>query len=714
MTRCRFLGLLAALAVITLTAVGNASALNFLMTSGPGVSSWDSGRVDVFARGTDNALWHRSYDVTGWSPWESLGGQITSDPAAVSRANGVIDVFATGTDSALYHWAFGSQGWAPLEMLSPVGYVAPGSGPAVASWGSLRLDVFVRTAAGSQLGHKSWENGWWSEWEPLGGYLVSDPAAVSWGPNRIDVFAASPGPPPCGGCAPPNELIHAWWDGAGWRGWDSMGGALSSSPGVASWGENRLDVFVRGTDNALYQRFFVGGPGGSGWSDWVYHGGDLHSTPDAVSWGPGRVDVFFRGVDGGLWQRYFESGWQGWQSLDQYPPAGQEVFATTTQTYVDVTNNDARWRIYKRCAEGYGPGYVAKAVMTSGQELLNDNQGSPHSNGSGIYIGLGKFVFRHARAAQGTEDLRGPPQLAWDLNGGVCDLRGVNADASDAAGMPAYDPASDSLRADFSVQFRDPDQPDLLQIAYKWKFYPSFLKMWAVVTPRCDGFSCGGAQPAWIKGPKFVAGLNGKPDGVGFSQITTYDASLADSPGAVLCVNRNRWPGNFAGDCAYPTRTRFQFNYALSSDVYDPRCTANIRCFNAVFRSYPAGAAPETPGAARPWTADPQTDAARGLHAWAFDVCCSWASVNNVVPESCSQLTGPWTNGALQWEAPGARADRVQTLPYEVVSGFAFGWRDCVQTWDNGRLFRRYNLGPSYGTYASFSFNNNFAPTIGG
>lgn len=70
-----------------------------------------SGRLDIFACGQDNALWHKWYDGR-WSDWESLGGVITSDPGAVSWGNGRIDVFARGQDNALWHkWYDGH--WRP-------------------------------------------------------------------------------------------------------------------------------------------------------------------------------------------------------------------------------------------------------------------------------------------------------------------------------------------------------------------------------------------------------------------------------------------------------------------------------------------------------------------------------------------------------------------------------------------------------------------------
>ncbi len=72
-------------------------------TAGAGVASWGSGRLDVFIRGSDNALWHRFYDAGAWSAWESLGGKISGTPAAVTWGVNRLDVFARGADNHLWH-----------------------------------------------------------------------------------------------------------------------------------------------------------------------------------------------------------------------------------------------------------------------------------------------------------------------------------------------------------------------------------------------------------------------------------------------------------------------------------------------------------------------------------------------------------------------------------------------------------------------------------
>jgi hypothetical protein len=51
---------------------------------------------------------------------------------------------------------------------------------------------------------------------------------------------------------------------------------------VSSWGENRLDVFVKGDDNALYHRWW----NGMAWSEYERLGGSLEGAPAAISRDP--------------------------------------------------------------------------------------------------------------------------------------------------------------------------------------------------------------------------------------------------------------------------------------------------------------------------------------------------------------------------------------------------------------------------------------------
>ena len=71
--------------------------------SKPTAVSWGSNRIDCFAAGTDNAMYHRWWDGAHWGGWEGLGGIILSDVSAVCWGANRIDTFVEGTNGAMYH-----------------------------------------------------------------------------------------------------------------------------------------------------------------------------------------------------------------------------------------------------------------------------------------------------------------------------------------------------------------------------------------------------------------------------------------------------------------------------------------------------------------------------------------------------------------------------------------------------------------------------------
>ena len=144
----------------------------------------------------------------------------------------------------------------------------------------------------------------WSQWEDLGGVLTSDPAVASWQANRLDVF----------GRGQNNALWHKWWNGTSWSGWEDLGGVLTSAPAAVSWGPNRIDVFGRGQNNSLWHKWW----NGSSWGEWEdLGGGVISSGPAATSTAPNRLEVFARGGNNQLLFRTWNgTRWSGWQSLD--------------------------------------------------------------------------------------------------------------------------------------------------------------------------------------------------------------------------------------------------------------------------------------------------------------------------------------------------------------------------------------------------------------
>jgi hypothetical protein len=76
----------------------------------------------------------------------------------------------------------------------------------------------------------------WGGWEDLGGIIFEAPNCVNWGANRIDCFARGTD----------RAMYHRWWDGNQWGGWEDLGGVILESPNCISWSVNRIDCFARG------------------------------------------------------------------------------------------------------------------------------------------------------------------------------------------------------------------------------------------------------------------------------------------------------------------------------------------------------------------------------------------------------------------------------------------------------------------------------------
>jgi hypothetical protein len=163
-----------------------------------------------------------------------------------------------------------------------------------------------------------------SHWEPLGGPIASAPDVASWGANRLDAFVRGTD----------NALWHRFWDGTSWT-WESLGGVISAEPGVVSSGTGRIDVFIRGQELKLWHRAYDAANGG--WGSWEDLGGVLGAGPDASSSGPGQVDVFIRGTEGGLWHRSMSAGgWTDWQNVGRGAVFADKPSAVSANGRTDV------------------------------------------------------------------------------------------------------------------------------------------------------------------------------------------------------------------------------------------------------------------------------------------------------------------------------------------------------------------------------------------
>jgi len=293
---------------------------------------YDNFSLELFVRGTDNALWWKNLNKTtqSWSAWQNLGGYLTSSPAAASRTTDEISVFVRGGDGALWsrNIQAGSANWSSWTSLG--GRLLAGTDPAACphvfpvGGGSIIEGISVLvTGTGHALWHKTYNSpptGGWSAWENLGGYLTSSPAAAMTDKDP-DGF----------------PILHAYvrgGDGALWEyggSWSKIGGQLLAGTGPAAceiYGNDYgqlIDVVVTGTGHALYHKAYVPGSEPSkSWSEWQNLGGYLTSSPAAtfLLWpSPFQGYVFVRGGDGEIWQKsWTNSGWAEWSGPMSGPP----------------------------------------------------------------------------------------------------------------------------------------------------------------------------------------------------------------------------------------------------------------------------------------------------------------------------------------------------------------------------------------------------------
>ena len=303
---------------------GGSTTCGTTFGAGGGISNWTDlggsingkivvannadGRLQAFARGTDNALWTvaQTSPDGAWGSWQNLGGYIIGDPAVGVNADGRLEAFALGGDSSLWHiWQTSAggafSGWAGLGNTLT-------SDAAVTTNSDGRMQVF---AAGPDSAlwtiSQTSAGGGWSGWTSLGGRMIDNPTVVTNTDGSVEAFVL--------GTDASLWHIYQTSPGGDFSGWAGLGGSFSGDP-VAVMGLNGLvQIVATGSDHALYA---IAHPSGEGWSAWSYLGGYLTSSPAAVFNADGRLEAFARGGDNALWhivQTSTGGSWGSWTTL---------------------------------------------------------------------------------------------------------------------------------------------------------------------------------------------------------------------------------------------------------------------------------------------------------------------------------------------------------------------------------------------------------------
>jgi hypothetical protein len=256
----------------------------------------------VYVRGGEGALWQLPFDGN-WHGWIKHDGNLIAEPAVDSMNPAHEHVFAQGTDGQLLQkwWAGDGGGW---RGWFPLGAPAPGfSGrPATVSRNPQVCDVYVR-GRDNALWQLTWSDGHWHGWvrHRDGAVLASPPAVGSMNANHEHVFIRGTD----------GQVWAKWWQqGAGWSAWAALGAPPNGFIGgpAISQTSTACDLFVRGGDNALWQRSYRSGV----WGAWESHGdgGVLADDLATASLNPNHLQIFVRGTDGKVWQKFLTGGSQ--------------------------------------------------------------------------------------------------------------------------------------------------------------------------------------------------------------------------------------------------------------------------------------------------------------------------------------------------------------------------------------------------------------------
>jgi hypothetical protein len=300
---------------VTTQAAGFQSSIEVVPASNAGAAlgsaiSWGTNRYDFFYREPSSGrLYHKYQDATtgAWNPsgiGEPVGPVIVGAPSATSWDTNRLDVFARTADNKMSHvwWdnGWGSEVFSVTVLAAPVG-LAPSKNRLIASY----------KTAGNAVGYLWWNGSNWfnSSQVGMGFDPLESPALAASGAETVHTITRDPSGVP-------------YWTmlvGGNFAQFPtSLGGILNAPASAASWNVNRLDVVGRGTDNALYRNVWLGG---TSWTGWFPDGvSNLANAPVIISTAPDRLDVFYYQIVNGT-TFYRDRRWDGSQWVLNQPSA---------------------------------------------------------------------------------------------------------------------------------------------------------------------------------------------------------------------------------------------------------------------------------------------------------------------------------------------------------------------------------------------------------
>jgi alpha-galactosidase len=245
-------------------------------TSDPALVRFDDTHSTAFTRAADGTAVANS-----GKGWESLGKKIQGQPFAYASAGNRIDLFVRGTDDALWHTTSVNGRWAHWTSLG--GRLT--DAPTVAFTSPTAWTAFARGADGL-VSSRSSAGGWTSIGAPNNWPVNGRPSAAVDGTGTVHVTVR----------ARTDEIWQRTFTAGTWSAWTSLGGTLSASPTLISTG-NRLYLFAEAADNRLWQRNYVDGAWGGWFRRPEFPTGAFHGAVGATPGADGSAWIAVTGVD---------------------------------------------------------------------------------------------------------------------------------------------------------------------------------------------------------------------------------------------------------------------------------------------------------------------------------------------------------------------------------------------------------------------------------
>lgn len=317
-------------------------------------------RINLFVRRADGRLAERFWNGAGWS-WVDTGKDVLGRPVAAVRGNvsstaGAdlrINLFVQGADRKLWERYWDGSTWSWVDTGKevdgePLVLIRGNVGSPEAS--TVRINVFVRGTDGT-LWERYWNGSSWS-WIDTGRKAAGDPIAITRGDVegvdagdvRINLFVRGTD----------GTLWERYWNGSGWA-WVDTGKQVVDDPiaiargalGSPGAGGVRINLWVKALDGRLWERYW----NGSTWG-WFDTGKGIvgRATPvvrgntNAVGAGGVRINLFVQGTDGKLWERYWNGS--GWSWIDTGKPTDGPPTVVVRGNIGDVSAAGVRINVF--------------------------------------------------------------------------------------------------------------------------------------------------------------------------------------------------------------------------------------------------------------------------------------------------------------------------------------------------------------------------------